>query len=65
MTIVGMGAMPHTHSTLNSSEIFAGVIVGKGNAAEVLESTILKLKNLFNLIVLKKVNYENQWKATP
>jgi hypothetical protein len=62
---VGGNVARVTESTLNSSEIFAGVIVGKSNATEVLESTILKLKNLFNLIVLKKVDYENQWKATP
>jgi hypothetical protein len=56
---VGGNAARVTKSTLNSSEIAAGVTVGKSNAAEVLESASLKLKNLFNLTVLK-TDYENK-----
>jgi hypothetical protein len=38
LIVLGTCAMPQTHSTLNSSEISAGVTVGKINAAKVLES---------------------------
>jgi euchromatic histone-lysine N-methyltransferase len=61
---VGGNAATVTESTLNSSEIAAGVTVGQSNAAEMLESARLKLKNLFDLTVLK-TDYENQWKVTP
>ena len=41
--MIGRGAIPQTHSTLNRSQTVARVIVGKSNATKVSESENLEL----------------------
>lgn len=64
LAIVGANIARVAESTLNRSDISGGVTVAQSNAAEVLESERLKLKNLFDLTVLK-ADYENQLQVTP
>jgi hypothetical protein len=41
--MLGTCVMPHTHSTLNRSEIVARVTIGKSNAEKVLDFENLEL----------------------